>query len=290
MRNPLLPDSPSLGLTPQEFQGFRTFIEAESGIALGEEKTYLLEGRLKPILSRFGCNTYGDLLAKAKANLNPLVRQKLIDAITTNETLWFRDKGPFVVFEDVFMPAAVQRLRNGAAKIRIWSAASSTGQECYSLAMVIHNYLRAHRESGVQPGQFEILGTDISTEALSVAQLGAYDRFSVERGLDQANQNLYFKQNQNFWIIDPQLKKIVTFKKFNLLESFHPLGVFDCVFLRNVAIYFSFQTKVSLVRKIRALLPPGGLLFLGSTESLTFMQHDFETKEHQKHVYYRAPG
>jgi chemotaxis protein methyltransferase CheR len=156
--------------------------------------------------------------------------------------------------------------------------------------MVIHNYLRRLKDSQIQPSQFEILGTDISSEALSVAQLGAYDRFSVERGLDPSNQNLYFKQNQNFWIVDPMLKRIVTFKKFNLLDNFHPLGMFDAVFLRNVAIYFAFQTKIALVRKIRAMLPPGGLFFLGSTESLTFMPHDFESKDYQRHVYYQAPG
>ena len=290
MRNPLNMQSVSTAITSQEFQDLRTFIEAESGIALGDEKTYLMEGRLKPIVSQFACKNYGELLALAKGNKNPLVRQKLIDAITTNETLWFRDKGPFVVFEEVFMPAAVQRIRKGTAKIRVWSAASSTGQECYSLAMVIHNYLRRLNDSQIQPGNFEILGTDISSEALSVAQLGAYDRFSVERGLDPANQNLYFKQNQSFWIVDPMLKRIVTFKKFNLLDSFQPLGMFDAVFLRNVAIYFSFPTKIALVRKIRAMLPPGGLFFLGSTESLTFMPHDFLSKDYQRHVYYQAPG
>ena len=135
-----------------------------------------------------------------------------------------------------------------------------------------------------------VYATDISAEALSVAQLGAYDRFSIERGLEAAQREAHFKQNQSFWIIDPALKRIVQFRRFNLLESLAPLGVFDCVFLRNVAIYFSLQTKVDLIRCIRASMTASGVFFLGSTESLSFLQHDFLVREHGKHVYYEVPG
>ena len=277
-------------LSPQEYDTLRGFIEAESGIALGEDKQYLLESRLKGLLPQFSCRSYRDLFTMAKANGHPLIRQKIIDAITTNETLWFRDKGPFVVLEEVFLPRAVERLRRGAPRVRIWSAACSTGQETYSIAMAIHNFLNRLRDPQIQPGHFEIVATDISAEALSVAQLGAYDRFSIERGLEAVQREAYFKQNQSFWIIDPALKRIVQFRRFNLLESLSPLGAFDCVFLRNVAIYFSLQTKVDLIRRIRAGMTASGVFFLGSTESLSFLQHDFLVREHGKHVYYEVPG
>jgi chemotaxis protein methyltransferase CheR len=277
-------------LSAQEFDTLRVFIESESGIALGGDKQYLMESRLKGLLPEFGCQSYGDLLNAAKANKHPLVRQKIIDAITTNETLWFRDKGPFVVMNDVFLPLAVEKIRRGFPKIRIWSAACSTGQETYSIAMVIHDFVKRLHDPAITTAHFEIVATDISSEALSVAQLGAYDRFSIERGLDAHNRDAYFKQNQSFWIIDPSLKRIVQFKRFNLLENPSQLGPFDCVFLRNVAIYFSTPTKLELIRRIRSILHPQGAFFLGSTESLSFVNHDFQVKEHQKYVYYQVPG
>lgn len=277
-------------LSPQEYDTLRAFIEGESGIALGGDKQYLMESRLKGLLPEFGCHSYNDLFNIAKSNKHPLVRQKIIDAITTNETLWFRDKGPFVVMNDVFLPRAVERIKRGFPKIRIWSAACSTGQETYSIAMVIHNFVKNLRDPQITPSHFEIVATDISSEALSVAQLGAYDRFSIERGLDPVNRDTYFKQNQSFWIIDPALKRIIQFKRFNLLENPGALGNFDCVFLRNVAIYFSAPTKIELIARIRAMLQPHGMFFMGSTESLSFLNHDFLVKEHQKHVFYETPG
>lgn len=284
----ILPIAPPL--SAQEYETLRAFIEAESGIALGGDKQYLMESRLKGLLPEFGCQSYSDLFNIAKANRHPLVRQKIIDAITTNETLWFRDKGPFVVLNDVFLPRAVEKIKRGFPKVRIWSAACSTGQETYSIAIVIHNFIKNLRDSQITPAQFEIVATDISSEALSVAQLGAYDRFSIERGLDPVNRETYFRQNQSFWIIDPALRRIVHFKRFNLLESPGGLGMFDCVFLRNVAIYFSTPTKFELVRRARGVIHPRGMFFLGSTESLSFMNHDFLVKEHQKNVFYEVAG
>ena len=277
-------------LSTQEFDLLRVFIEGESGIALGGDKQYLMESRLKGLLPEFGCHSYGDLFNIAKSNKHPLIRQKIIDAITTNETLWFRDKGPFIVLNDVFLPRAVEKIKRGFPKIRIWSAACSTGQETYSIAMVIHNFVKALHDPLITPAHFEIVATDISGDALSVAQLGAYDRFSIERGLDPAHRDAYFKQNQRFWIIDSALKRIVQFKRFNLLENPSQLGQFDCVFLRNVAIYFSTPTKLELIRRVRAILNPLGLFFLGSTESLSFINHDFQVKEHLKVVYYQVSG
>lgn len=277
------------GLTADEFDLLRLLIENESGIALNDNKRYLLESRLRPVLAEHRCKTFGQLYTMAKNNSHPLVKQQIVDAITTNETFWFRDKGPFVVLEEVFMPVAVELLRKGRMKVRIWSAACSTGQETYSIAMVIHNYLRKLGDSAIQPGRFEIVATDISGEALSIAQLGAYDRFNMQRGLDPENLQVYFKQNRNFWIVDPALKQIVDFKSFNLQDSFSSLGCFDVVFCRNVAIYFSQDTKVALFDKIWNLLSVDGILFLGSTESMSFLRNSFVTKEYKRFMFYQ-PG
>lgn len=281
------PAMPPTGLSAEEFEQLRRMIETESGIALRDDKRYLLESRLRPLLAEFGCPSYAALYTMAAANQHPLVKQKIVDAITTNETFWFRDKTPFVILEEVFLPVAVKLIQGGRQKVRIWSAACSTGQETYSISMVIHNFLKRLNNPAVQPTHFEILATDISDEALSIAQLGAYDKFSMGRGLDPANLQSYFRQNQSFWIVEPALKQPITFKKFNLQDPFEPLGRFDVVFCRNVAIYFSNEFKQELFRKIHQVLHPDGLFFLGSTESLSFMQHSFVGKEYKRGMFYQ---
>ena len=277
-------------LTTQEFSLFRQFVEAESGISLGDDKQYLLESRLKGLMADMHCTGYGELYRLIKEDKRGHVRQKLIDAITTNETLWFRDKAPFIILEEFFLPAMVERIRNGKFRVRIWSAACSTGQEPYSLAIVIHNFLQRLGDANITPQQFEIIATDISKEALGVAKMGAYDKFSMERGMDRSNIDRYFKQNQRFWIINPILKKMIDFRQFNLLGEFSELGTFDMVLCRNVAIYFSHETKIKLYDKIRRVLNPQGLFVLGSTESMTFYTQAFVSKEFKSNIYYEAVG
>ena len=281
---------PTTHLTPQEFALLRQYVEAESGISLGDDKQYLLESRLKGLMADMHCSGYGELYRQIKEDKQGHVRQKVIDAITTNETLWFRDKAPFVILEEFFLPAMVERIRSGKPRVRIWSAACSTGQEPYSIAIVIHNFLQRLGDGNITPQRFEIIATDISKEALGVAQMGAYDQFSMDRGMDTSNIHRYFKQNQRFWIIDPALKKIIDFRQFNLLGDFTGLGTFDMVLCRNVAIYFSHETKIRLFDKIRRVLNPRGLFVLGSTESMTFYTQAFESKAFKNNIYYEVVG
>lgn len=273
-------------ITRQEFDLFRMYIEEECGISLDDEKTYLLESRLKGLVDEHNCSSFGDLYQKAKHHSIPLLRSKIIDAITTNETLWFRDNCPFKVLDEVFLPEMVRQLATGKQKIRIWSAACSTGQEPYSIAMVINEFCQRKGHDVIKPSQFEILATDISSEAVSTGKLGAYDRVSMTRGMHESLKTKYFKQVQNYWVIDAKIKQMIEFKEYNLQQDFGSLGTFDVVFCRNVAIYFAQEFKQQLFERIRVGLRPGGMFFLGSSETLTYYNSTFEARKYQNCTYY----
>lgn len=275
-------------INKDEFHLFQVLIEQDSGIFLEEDKTYLLESRLKRIVEEFAFPSYGDLYRKAKENSIPRLRAMIIDAITTNETLWFRDKGPFLILDEVFLPDMAAQISRGKPKVRIWSAASSTGQEAYSIAMAIHEYCRWHGNGVVHPSHFEILATDISSRAISACTLGAYDNLSMTRGMTEAFKNRYFKDHGREWLIDPELKRMIEFKEFNLLYDFGSLGTFDAIFCRNVAIYFSHEVKVQLFEKTRKAMRSGGIFFLGTSESLTYYSNRFTAREYKGHTYYQA--
>ena len=273
-------------LTRQEFDLFRGYIESESGISLDDEKAYLLENRLKFLLNKYESHSFGDLFQKVKAGKHPLLKIEVIDAITTNETLWFRDSGPYKILQDVFLPKMVEEVAKGKPRIRIWSAACSTGQEPYSIAITINEFCNHSNQDILKPSHIEILATDISKNAIETSRLGAYDKLSVSRGMPDELLSRYFKQNQNLWIIDPNLKKNIEFREFNLKNDFSPLGTFDIIFCRNVAIYFSSDFKKNLFHKLRMALRPGGFFFLGSSETLSYYSNEFNLKEHNKYNYY----
>lgn len=275
-------------LTSQEFELFRIYIEQECSISLDDEKAYLLESRLKGLVVEYDCTSFGDLYQKAKQNNVPLLRSKIIDAITTNETLWFRDNCPYKVMEEVFMPEMARQLAQGKPTVRIWSAACSTGQEPYSIAIVINEFCNRAGIEGVTPERFEILATDISSEAVSTGKLGAYDKLTMHRGMSESYQIRYFKQTQGLWIINAGLKKMVEFKEFNLQQVFDAFGTFDMIFCRNVAIYFTQEFKQQLFKRMKGILRSGGLFFLGSSETLTYYASEFQVKEHGNCTYYVA--
>ncbi len=275
-------------ISRQEFQLFQAFILEQSGISLDDDKTYLVESRLKRLLAEFECATYGDLYRKSSENARGPLRSKIIDAITTNETLWFRDKAPFTILNEVLLPEMAKQIAHGKPKVRIWSAACSTGQEPYSIAISIHEFCQWHGGGAVHPAHFEILATDISSEALSLAREGAYDGLSMSRGMTDAVKNKYFRQNGRSWGIDANLKAMIEFRAFNLMDNFAPLGVFDAIFCRNVAIYFSQPVKSELFDKMYQCLRPGGTFLLGTSESLGYYNTRFKAREHNNHTYYQA--
>ncbi len=282
-----------LSITKDEFALFRNFIESECGIALQEDKTYLIEARLTSLALESGCNSFGEFYLKAKSGINGL-KDKIINAMTTNETLWFRDESPYKIMEECLLPALVDDLIQGKRQeIRIWSAACSSGQEPYSLSMTIAEYLRQKRYPESLGERIQILATDISTSILQLAKMGRYDAIAISRGLPEHLKDQYFEAQGRVYVIKDEVKRRVTFQPFNLKDPFSSLGSFDIVLLRNVAIYFSHDFKMDLFQKVANVLNPNGYLFLGASESLTGYTTDFLSQEHGRGLYYqmqRAKG
>lgn len=274
-------------ITPDEVKIFSQYIYSISGIHLDEKKTYLIETRLKDIVEAEKCNSYGELYHKAKMDNGRIIERKIINAITTNETLFFRDSSPFDMFKFKIMPELIDRRTasvSGAMPIpiRIWSAACSTGQEIYSLAIIIKELLPDMRKYNIK-----LLGTDISDEAIAKASYGHYNKFEIERGLDSEKLQRYFSLNNNNWKIRDDIRAMAVFQKFNLMSPFMGIGKFDIVFCRNVAIYFNYEDRKRLFDKIAEILEPDGYLIIGATESLTGISQRFEAQRHLRSVFYQ---
>lgn len=272
--------------TKEEFNLIREFIEASCGISLGDHKEYLLENRLAKLLIESGCKSYKEFYLKAKNEPQSGLRDQIVDAMTTNETMWFRDSYPYDILKQRIFPQFNQEALKGKRQnIRIWSAACSTGQEPYSTAMTLLDFAKCERE--YKQIRIEITATDISPSAIFLATSGTYDDFAMERGLSAAYKNQYFEKKGRFWSVKEGLKKHVQFKIFNLQDNFLSLGRFDVIFCRNVAIYFSSELKKELFTKIANSLNPGGYFFLGGSESITGFSNNFEMLKHGHGVYYR---
>jgi len=279
----------SSSVTPREFELLSGLIESECGIALAKEKTYLIETRLSKLVAQSGCDSYEGFYHYAKSGKEPALREKIINAITTNETLWFRDGHPFTILQERILPHLGEQLRTGKiAKARIWSAASSTGQEPYSIAMSIHEFCR--QDGRLQPEQFEITATDISSSVLFVARSGRYDNLAISRGLSEAMRERYLKRDGEVWEVKDEVKRLVNFQRFNLQNAPTALGRFDCVFLRYVAIYFSLAFKQKLIENISRALTQPGFLVVGAVESLRGVSEIFQPVSHAKGYYYTISG
>jgi chemotaxis protein methyltransferase CheR len=277
----------TLTANQEEFNLFKRYIEQQCSIALTEDKKYLLESRLTRLVVESGCNTFLDFYKQITTSPSISVRDKIIDAITTNETLWFRDNAPWIAIKERVIPELADRIRNG--KIRIWSAACSTGQEPYSLCMTIDDFCR-NSGGRVTPQRFEVTATDISTSALFIAMAGRYDRISMSRGFTDEwapFKDRYFTASGPVSVIKDEIKNMVTFKRFNLQDSFSALGNFDVVFIRNVAIYFSETFKIDLYKRLQRAMNHSGFLFIGSSETLMGYSDSFESAQHGRAMYYR---
>ncbi len=275
------------GLSDMEFQLLRKYIEDNCGIEITSEKAYLIETRLSKILADWKLSSYGQLYSKIKQEDNEALRERIIDAITTNETLWFRDKMPWKVLEDLYLPGYIEALRSGEKnKIRIWSSAASTGQEAYSTAICIDNYLSSNNISDISLNDFEIIATDISMFALEIACKGRYDPITIMRGLDKSLRDKYFQNTDGAWEICPSIKKSVKFMRFNLQNSFALFGKFDLVFCRYVLIYFSNRLKCQVIDKLFHSLYDNGVLFLGAYEVYIFLRDYFASCLYENFSYY----
>lgn len=254
-----------MSLSPEEFLEFRQFLKDAAGIDLGDNKQYLVTTRIRKILTNNELESVSALLAKIRLGSGRMLRQQVIDAMTTNETFWFRDVYPFEYLKsEVFVDF---HKKNPRVAPRIWCAACSSGQEPYSISMTADEFARS--ALGRSSFSVDIQATDLSSVILDQAKAGVYDKLSISRGLSDTRLRSYFDaQGTNQWAIKPAVKKCVRFKAINLQDSFATLGKFDIVFCRNVLIYFSSDLKQDILRRIHATLKPGGLLFLGSSESL----------------------
>ena len=274
-------------ITSDEFKVIAGYIYNISGIYLDESKTYLVETRLKHLIKETGSVSYYELCHKAKYDpACGALEGKIIDGICTQETLFFRDNSPFELLRTSILPELVARKKTQPSffptSIRIWSAACSTGQEIYSIAIVLKEFM-------LNPSKFNIqlLGTDISDSAISGAVSGEYSEVAVGRGLPKDKRNKYFFKTGLKWKIRDDIKSICTFKKYNLMDSFNGLGRFDIVFCRNVAIYFKPKDKVTLFNKFANILEPGGYLIIGSSEALSGISSRFEPVIHSNMICYR---
>ena len=267
-------------MTDGEFALFQAYVERECAMALSSDKKYLFESRLARLLIENGCQSFTHLYRELRNSNDTTVRDRIIDAITTHETLWFRDDASWMGLQEHILPAiAEEAARAGRSGIKMWSAACSTVQEPYSLAMIIDQISR--KTASMQLGQIEITATDISPSALFVAKAGRYDAISMARGFGPNwvhMRDLYFQQRGNISMIDVKLQNAVSFMRFNLQDSFAQFALQDLVLLRNVAIYFSDTFKRDLFTRLAAVIRPGGLLLLGSTEAVVDERRNFEVE------------
>ncbi|MEH6564868.1 MAG: protein-glutamate O-methyltransferase CheR [Halopseudomonas sp.] len=272
-------------LANQDFQVFREFLEKACGIVLGDNKQYLVSSRLNRLLEQEKIGSLGELVKRIQSQPRGGLRESVIDAMTTNETLWFRDVYPFEVLKKKLIPEFIKS--SPGQRLRIWSAACSSGQEPYSLSMSIDEFERSNLgqlRSGAQ-----IVATDLSGGILNAAKSAEYDSLSVARGLSQERLTRYFDpQGPGRWAIKPAVRSRVEFRAMNLLDSYSMLGKFDIVFCRNVLIYFSADVKKDILRRIHATLKPGGYLMLGASEALNGLPELYQMVQCNPGIVYQA--
>lgn len=251
-------------ISEEEYDAFRAFLEAASGIVLGDNKHYLVSSRLKALMAEYGITSYGQLLEHLSTKRITGLREEIVDAMTTNETMWFRDGYPFEVLKEILLPELAAKRTHA---LKIWSAAASTGQEPYSISIAISEFLSG--KLGVFPGGVQISATDISPSVLAQARLGIYDNAALSRGMSGERRDRFFVQKEQRWEIKNDVRDRIAFSELNLLNSYARLGRFDIVFCRNVLIYFSHENKADILNRMAATLNPGGYLVLGSSEAPT---------------------
>jgi chemotaxis protein methyltransferase CheR len=269
-----------------EFEIMAKFIKEISGISLEQNKTYLIESRLSELAESEGVKTFSDFFFKAK--FNKTLKEKIIDAISTNETSFFRDKTPFDAMKYKVIPDLIDsktsgNIRGTIPSIKIWSAACSSGQEPYSIAMILMDMLPdIHNKWNIT-----IVATDISDKIIRKASVGNFSDFELGRGLPGNFRDKYFINKNGSWHINDRVRSLVKFQKINLLEPFRGLGNFDIVFCRNVAIYFDPETKKKLFDRIAEVVTGNGYLFIGSTETLLGVSDKFISKNYLRAIFYQ---
>jgi chemotaxis protein methyltransferase CheR len=271
-------------LKPGEFGIVAGYIREVSAIALEAGKEYLVESRLSDLAQAQLCQSLSDLVEKCRRDTTGSLARKLIDAITTGETLFFRDTAPFDLLRHKLIPELIdRRSRQGLrTPIRIWSAACSTGQELYSVAIILRELIG---EAGAV--QFRLVGTDLSDQAVARASAGVFNSIEMSRGLSEAQRKRFFIEEARGWRIRDELRAMVSFRRLNLMNDLSGLGAFDIIFCRNVAIYFSESDRTKLFDRLARQLEPFGSLIIGSMESIGAGCPQLESHRHLRAVYYQ---
>ena len=262
-------------INQDEFNLFRVYIQQECGIVLGDDKLYLVEGRLSWLVKETKCKSFKDLYILMKKDPSKKLRDKVIDAITTNETMWFRDLRQWDLLKNLILPKYINELRRGIKeRINIWSVAASTGQEPYSVAMLILEALK--KEPKVSKEQFYILATEVSTSSLFLATSGRYNEVAMSKGMQPGYKEVYFTELKSIWEIKPTIKSMIDFKPFNFKDDLEDFPDFDLVFCKNISNFSSVEIRRELYKKLYTKIDKNGIMFLGITENLNGINDQFE--------------
>jgi chemotaxis protein methyltransferase CheR len=267
-------------LPASDFAYIADLVCRESAIVLTTQKDYLVQARLTPVAQQHGLAGITQLVSVLRGRADAQLRQQVVEALTTNETSWFRDNDPYRMLGDVVLPeVAVGARADNNRPIRIWSAACSAGQELYSIAIVLQESL---------PGvKYQLVASDLSSEMVARAQAGRFSQLEINRGLAASMLVRYFDREGAHWRVGKDLRRDVTFARVNLAQPLPALGLFDVIFVRNVLIYFDVETKRGVLERVRRLLRPGGWLFLGAAETTMGLTSDFVRANDAKTSAYR---
>ncbi|WP_022721168.1 protein-glutamate O-methyltransferase CheR [Rhodopseudomonas sp. B29] len=270
-------------MTPSDYEYLQKLLKDKSGLILSADKRYLLESRLLPLARKVGVAGIAELVQRMRSGSEALIND-VVEAMTTNETFFFRDKTPFDHFKDSVIPELI-KARAQRKSLRIWCAASSTGQEPYSLAMILKD-----KAAELAGWRIEIIATDLSPEVLEKSRSGLYTQFEVQRGLPIQFLVKHFKQVGTMWQLNADVRSMVQFRSFNLLQDFAPLGKFDVIFCRNVLIYFDQATKSDIFKRLMRANEPDGYLFLGAAETVVGLTDSYRVCPNRRGVYLPNSG
>jgi chemotaxis protein methyltransferase CheR len=270
-----------MGLELREFEFLREFMAQHSAVVLDEGKGYLAESRLSPLAYREGMDSVQDLLSSIRQSSFGGLHRKVLDAMMNNETWFFRDHLPFEAMRQVMIPELTVE-RASSRHLTLWSAASSSGQEAYSIAMLLMEHF-----GGLPGWTVSIVGTDLSTAILERARGGRYSQLEVNRGLPAKYLAKYFKREGADWVLSPEIRRMVEFRELNLTKPWSALPKFDIVFFRNVMIYFEVEKKREILTRLVSAMKPDGYLLLGAAETTYGLSNSFARVAWDKTAYYR---
>jgi chemotaxis protein methyltransferase CheR len=270
-------------VTPLDYEYLRKLLKERSGLDLSADKQYLVESRLIPLARRVALSGIAELVQKIKAGGAEALTSEVVEAMTTNETFFFRDKIPFDHLREAILPALI-KARASRRALRIWCAASSTGQEPYSIAMCVKEF------AGLAGWRVEIVATDLSLAVLEKSKAGIFSQFEVQRGLPIQMLVKYFTQIGELWQLNAEIRAMVQHRQLNLLQDFSHLGSFDVIFCRNVLIYFDQDTKAGIFDRLSRMLEPDGVLALGAAESVVGISDAFKPYPERRGLYCPNPA